>query len=113
MIFLSAGVIALSQFLPMATMVVNATPGVRVEIVAQMEDGSYEPASTIFRSFTAGRGPRKVQVQIPDNAVALCAQTIPDPPGPNSVSLRYRSCSALQLPPSGRTTGRFVVPQIL
>ena len=113
MIFLSAGVAALSQFLPIATLVVNATPGVRVEIVAQMKDGSYQPASTLTRSFTAGNGPRKVQVWIPNEAKALCAQTIPDPPGPNSVSLRYRSCSAIKVPPSQKRTGKFEVPRIL
>lgn len=112
MIFLSAGIIALSQFLPMATMVVNATPGVKVEIVALLEDGSYSPVEAIQSTFTAGKGPRRLQVRIPNNTKLLCAQTIPGPPEPNTVSLRYRSCAALKLPP-GRSTDKFKVQPIL
>jgi hypothetical protein len=48
MISISAGIVAVSAFFPQAALIVNATPGVKVEIVEQTVDGRYIPASTFI-----------------------------------------------------------------
>ncbi len=97
MISLSAGIIAMSSFLPQASLVVNATPGVRLRVVEMTQDGAYREAKTFIKTFRAGRRPRIIHVGLTSETKALCAETIPDSPLPNTLSVRYRSCS--HLPP--------------
>ncbi len=100
MISLSAGIIAMSSFLPQATLVVNATSGVQVRLVELTKDGEYKPAKTFVGTYRAGHRPRRFHIRITPNTKALCAETIPSSPEPNTLSVRYRSCSVLPPKPS-------------
>lgn len=95
---ISAGIIAISSFLPQATLIVNATPGVEVQLVEQKESGEYVPASTFVKSFRPGTSPRKFHIRIFEDTKALCAQTVPSEGGggANTLSVVYRSCALLK-----------------
>ena len=96
MVSISAGIIAVSSFLPQATLIVNATPGIRVRLVEMKDSGDFVPAKSFVNEFMAGNRPRRFSIRTSDDTKALCAQTIPVEGGPNTVSVVYRSCAFLQ-----------------
>jgi len=98
--FVAAGIISVSTFFPQAKIVVNATPGARVEIVEMKADGSFVPGTAFISSYTASSKPRTLFVRTFPDTKALCAQILPPPAGPNTLSVVYRSCALLQRKPS-------------
>lgn len=107
MISIAAGIIAVSSFLPQATLVVNATPGIRVEVVEMKIDGSFVPAATFVTSYRATSRPRKLYIKLFSDTKALCAQSSPVASGPNTLSVLYRSCSLLPSTPTPLTVPSF------
>lgn len=105
MLFVSAGIVFVSSFAPMATLVVNATPGAQIQIVAEMGKDKYVPAVSFPSSYTATSAPRRISVQVPKDATALCAQIVPPAPKPGYTSLVLRSCSRRLLPERSQSWG--------